>query len=130
MFAESQLQDQHLFVRVFEHAPIGMIIGSLDGEFRKVNPSFCKMMGYSEEELLNLSFQEITHPDDLDFCVSTYQKLLLGEVQSYQVEKRYIHKSGKVLSGILSVSVVRDEYGKPKTDRRTYTQIGEVNRCR
>lgn len=113
MFAESQLQDQHLFVRVFEHAPIGMIIGSLDGGFRKVNPSFCKMMGYSEEELLNLSFQEITHPDDLDFCVSTYQKLLLGEVQSYQVEKRYIHKSGKVLSGILSVSVVRDEYGKP-----------------
>lgn len=113
MFSQLQFIDQHLFVRVFEHAPIGMVIGSPDGKFRKVNPAFRKMMGYSEEELLNLSFKDITHPGDIDASLSSFHKIIQGQVDSYQVEKRYIHKSGKVLSGILSVSLVRDEDGKP-----------------
>ncbi|WP_134704898.1 PAS domain S-box protein [Ammoniphilus sp. YIM 78166] len=113
MFSESHLEDQHLFVRVFEQAPIGMIIGSPNGEFSKVNSSFCNMMGYSKEELLSLSFQAITHPDDLELCQSAFRRLLHGEFESYQHEKRYIHRSGEILTAILSVSLVRDEVGKP-----------------
>lgn len=111
MFTQSELESQHLFSRVFDHAPIGMALVTADGRLVKVNPSLCNMLGYSESELINLSFQSVTHPDDLESNMEWRTKAIQGEINSYRMEKRYIHKSGKVVWGLLSVTVERDPLG-------------------
>ena len=66
MSTEFQLQNQYLFIRVFDNAPIGMALVSTEGKLLKVNSAICKMLGYSEDELLNLSIVEVSHPDELE----------------------------------------------------------------
>jgi PAS domain S-box-containing protein len=83
------------------------------GRFLQVNRSLCKILGYSEGELLEKSFQEITHPDDVETDVVHLHQLLTGELETYQKEKRYFHKEGYVVQVLLSVSLVHDEKGKP-----------------
>src|SRR4029453_16832628 len=75
--------------------------------------TLCELLGYTEEELLNLSFKGITHPDDFEFEWSQCQRLIRGEIKSFDTEKRYIHKSGRTVWVYLNCSVVEDEYGKP-----------------
>jgi len=96
------------FQRNFENAGIGMAIVSLEGKWLNVNDKICEMMGYSKSEFSDLTFQDITHPDDLAFDLAFFQKVIEGERQTYQIEKRYIHKLGHEISAILAVSVVRD----------------------
>jgi two-component system, sporulation sensor kinase A len=103
-----RLKDQQLFVRVFEQAPIGMALLYSEGGF-KINSSLCNMLGYSESELMNLTIQSVTHPDDLEVDLELWRKLVQGEIDSYQIEKRYIHKSGDVKWGLLNVTVERDQ---------------------
>lgn len=101
------------FRGAFEHAAIGMAIVSLDGKWIQVNANLSKMLGYSPEELVSLTFQEVTHPEDLNKDLSSVRKLVLGKKDSYKMEKRYFHKSGKVIFAILSVSIVRSEDLQP-----------------
>jgi two-component system, sporulation sensor kinase A len=110
MIPLSRFKDQHLFVLVFEHAPIGMALLSSDGSFR-ANSSLCNMLGYSESELLKLTVQSVTHPEDLEIDLELWGKLVQGDIDSYQIEKRYIHKSGDVKWGLLNVAVERDQHG-------------------
>lgn len=98
---------------VFEHAPIGMALVALSGQWMEVNPALCKMLGYTREELLKLTFQDITHKDDLDTDLAHAAQLLSGEIEAYQMEKRYFRKDGGVLWIQLSGSVVKDPHGKP-----------------
>jgi PAS domain S-box-containing protein len=86
---------------------------SLDGRWLKVPPTLCELLGYTEEELRNLSFKDITHPDDFEFDWNQCQRLIRGEIKSFDTEKRYIHKSGRTVWVYLNCSVVEDEYGKP-----------------
>lgn len=102
-----------LFANAFEHAPIGMALVAPDGRWLKVNQSVCEIVGYSEEELARKTFQEITHPDDLDSDLAFVEKLMSGEISTYRMEKRYFHKKGNIVWVWLSVSVVRDESGMP-----------------
>jgi PAS domain S-box-containing protein len=102
------------FSSAFEYAAIGMALVALDGHFLRVNRSYCEMLGYSEAELLNLDFQSITHPEDLQADVTQAGQLLRGEIKSYQMEKRYLRKSGEVLWVLLSGSIVREASGAPK----------------
>ncbi|RYD73221.1 MAG: PAS domain S-box protein [Verrucomicrobiaceae bacterium] len=108
---ESQLL---LFQSAFNYAAIGMALLGLDGRFLKVNRSLCEFLGYTEDELLSLSFQSITHPDDLQKDLELVQQLLQGECNTYQLEKRYYHSSGQVLWSLLSVSLGRSSQGKPE----------------
>jgi len=105
------LKDQHLFIKAFDDAPIGMAFVSPDGKFIKVNQSICKMLGYSENELVNLTFQAVSYPEDLEINLELKSKAIAGEIDSYRLEKRYLHKSGEVIWGLLSVTVGRDEKG-------------------
>ncbi len=97
----------------FEHAPIGQAIVELDGKWRQVNAALTKLTGYSEGQLLKMTFQDITHPDDLELDLAHLNQLLAGEIGSYQIEKRYFTASGQTVWALLSVALVHDEEGSP-----------------
>jgi PAS domain S-box-containing protein len=101
------------FLETFTHAAVGMSIVALDGSWLEVNPALCRILGYSEAELQATDFQAITCPEDLDNDLAKVEQLLSGEISSYQMEKRYIHKQGNLVWINLSVSLVKDQYDQP-----------------
>lgn len=112
--AVQQLQESEDRNRLtFENAPIGQAIVELDGRWRQINAAVTRFTGYSEQELLGMTFQDITHPEDLDLDLDQLQRTLAGEIDSYQIEKRYITSAGKVVWAQLSVAMVRDDAGNP-----------------
>jgi two-component system, cell cycle sensor histidine kinase and response regulator CckA len=106
-------KDQTLFSSAFKNSPIGMALVSSEGKFIKTNRSLCALFEYTEDELLNTSFQELTHPDDLEKDLDLMRQTLAGERDSYQMEKRYFNKSGDILWTILAVSLIRNEDNSP-----------------
>lgn len=102
------------FSTAFESAPIGMALVSLEGQWLKVNRALCSLVGYSEEELLKRTYQELTHPDDLAENVRLARETLGGKLRSYEMEKRYFHKRGHIVKVLLSVSLARDDDGLPQ----------------
>jgi diguanylate cyclase (GGDEF)-like protein/PAS domain S-box-containing protein len=112
--AEKALQEsEQRFGSAFRDAAIGIALVGQDGRFLQVNRSLCRIVGYSEEELLEKTFQEITHPDDLQADVEQVRRMLAGEIKTYHIEKRYFHKNGHVVWILLSVSLVHDQEGEP-----------------
>ncbi len=107
------LESEARFRNAFDAAAIGMAIVSLDGKWLQVNPHLCRMLGYSEPDLRKLTVQDVTHPDDLKADLDYAEKVLQGEIPSYQMEKRYFHKDGHTVWVLLSVSVVRGRDGAP-----------------
>jgi PAS domain S-box-containing protein len=103
-----------LFENAFEHAAIGKCLVGLQGQFLKVNPALCRMIGYTPDELLALDFQAITHPDDLDADLSLVADLFNGKISTYQMDKRYIRKDGAIIWIQLSVSRVDHADGSPR----------------
>lgn len=110
---EALRESQERFRSAFGSAPIGMALVAPDGHWLQVNPALCEIVGYSEQELLATTFQAITHPDDLEADLEYVRQMLAGEIQTYQMEKRYFHKLGRIVWILLSVSLVRDVQGKP-----------------
>ncbi|HEX2861141.1 MAG TPA: PAS domain S-box protein, partial [Lacunisphaera sp.] len=100
------------FASAFVDAATGMALVSTQGEFLKVNKAFCHLLGYSEQELRRLTFQTVTHPDDLNSDLNLVDSILSGKADHYRMEKRYIHREGRVVWAHLSVSVVRKADGK------------------
>jgi PAS domain S-box-containing protein len=112
--ADSRLAESDERLRgAFEFAAIGMALVAPDGRWLRVNPSLCRIVGYSPEELLGTTFQAITHPADLDADVEYVKEVLEGSTPHYQMEKRYLHKDGHLVWIQLSVSLVRDGDGQP-----------------
>lgn len=110
---EEQLRiSEEAFRGNFESAAIGMALLNESGQWLKVNKSLCEIVGYNEEELMLLTFQDITHPDDLDMDLNLLQELINDERSFYHMEKRYICKNGSIVYIILSASAVRDENNK------------------
>jgi two-component system sensor histidine kinase/response regulator len=107
--AESEIR----FRETFDEAPIGIALVGPNGRWLEVNRALCEIVGYSEAELLELSFQDMTHPDDVAADVDLLRRVLAGEVQTSQMEKRYFHKHGRTIWVKLSVAVVCDEVGTP-----------------
>lgn len=105
---------EETFRTAMQYAVIGNALVSLDGKWLKVNNALCEMVGYTENELLQSSFQEITHPDDLEIDLAYVQQMLRKELKTYQMEKRYFHKDGEIVWVLLSVSLVWNEDGTPK----------------
>ncbi|MEO8206411.1 MAG: PAS domain S-box protein, partial [Chthoniobacterales bacterium] len=102
------------FSSAFEHAAIGMALVSPNGHVLKANRALSDLIGYSGEEVLGKSFQEITHPDDLQPNLKQMQQLMEGKISSYHMEKRYFHKLGHLVWVLLSVSLIRNQNGKPE----------------
>ena len=111
---EQKLQEsEERFRSAFDDAAIGMALVNLEGNFFKVNQSLCEITEYQKQELLSLTFQEITHPDDLEIDLNYIQQLLKDEIRTYQMEKRYLKKSGEIVWVLLNVSLVRGERQQP-----------------
>ena len=113
MSADDPLSPDALFQSAFEFAAIGMALVSPEGKWLRVNRSICKITGYSEAELLKRTFQDITHPDDLEPDLENVRKMLAGEINTYQMEKRYFHKDGTIVWVLLSVSLMRTKSIEP-----------------
>lgn len=96
----------------FENAAIGMALLDESGSWQKVNRRMCEIVGYSEKELMDLTFQDITHPEDLDSDLEYLNEVIAGKREHYQMEKRYFHKNGQIVHIILAVSVARDSEGE------------------
>lgn len=112
--AEQRLEvSEETFRNAFEYSPIGVVLVSTEGKFLKVNKSICEMLDYTPEELLSKTFQEITHPDDLQADLDLLIKTLNKEIKSYQMEKRYFKKDGSVIWIVLNVSLVLRNDGEP-----------------
>jgi len=106
-------ESESRFSNAFEYAAIGMALVSPEGCWLKVNRAICELVGYTESELLARTFQEITHPEDLETDLEYVRQMLAGEIRTYQMEKRYYHKAGHIVWVVLSVSLVWDTHGKP-----------------
>ncbi len=110
--AEERLEEARTRLRLaFEHAPIGMALVAPDGRWLSVNPALCRITGYAEDELLARTFADITHPDDVDADAALAARVLAGELDSYELDKRYLRPDGEVVWVRLSVSVVRQPAG-------------------
>lgn len=107
-------ESEERFRDILEYAPIGMAVVSLEGRFLRVNQALCNIVGYTREALEQLTFQEITHPDDLDADLANAQSLLNGEIHTYQMEKRYLRNNGQAVWVQLTGSLLRDAMDAPQ----------------
>jgi len=96
------------FSSAFEHSCIGMALISLEGKWIRFNRSMLGILGYTREELLKMTLWDITHPEDLKEGLENRRRLLAAELRSYEMEKRYFHKSGAVIWVLQSVSLAHD----------------------
>jgi two-component system cell cycle sensor histidine kinase/response regulator CckA len=110
---EALLESERRFRGSFEAASIGMALVATDGRFLEINHAFCELLGYDDETMISRTFQQITHPDDLARDLDLVRRTLAGELDSYQMEKRYIRADGSQVWVMLSVTLVRAADGTP-----------------
>lgn len=101
------------FQATFEQAAVGIAHVATDGHWLRVNQKLCDIVGYRYDELLNLTFQDITHPDDLKTDNECMDSMLSGKTHFCTIEKRYFHKNGHIVWVNITASLVRDDEGKP-----------------
>jgi diguanylate cyclase (GGDEF)-like protein/PAS domain S-box-containing protein len=111
---EVDLLGERRFELALAHSPIGMAVVGLDGTFLRTNRVLRAMLGYSKWELAELTFQEITHPDDLDADVALLTDCLEGRRRSYRIDKRYIAADGRIVWGALTVVIVLAPRDRPR----------------
>ncbi len=109
----------------FEHQLVGMSITSADKSWLRVNNKLCSMLGYSRRELENLTWVDITHPDDLGANQERYISLLKGEIDGYVLDKRFLCKDGTVMHATISTGCVRRDDGYPDYVMTLYEDITE-----
>ncbi|MCI4626971.1 MAG: PAS domain S-box protein [Candidatus Magnetoovum sp. WYHC-5] len=110
---EASKESEERFHRIFEDGPLGIYINSLDYRFIKVNAMLCKMVGYTEEELIALSFAHITHPEDVTIEMDMIEQVKRGKLPYLQLEKRYIKKDGSTVWVNLTATIIKDNTGTP-----------------
>jgi PAS domain S-box-containing protein len=106
-------ESEEKFRSIFANAPIGMVLVDLDFKFTQVNTSFCELFGYKEEELLKMTFLEITHPDHSKRDEKNVKKLIEGISQVYRTEKRYLKKNGLYFWANTTVTLLKDKKDCP-----------------
>lgn len=110
---EALRQSEERFRQAFDHAATGKALVAANGKWLSVNRCLCEITGYTESELLATDWQSITHPDDIEADLTHVRRLLAAEIDRYAVEKRYLHKEGRVVWIFLSVALVRNSDGSP-----------------
>jgi len=112
----SQVLKRHsdaVFRATFYQAAVGIARVDCDGRWLEINQKLCDITGYSREELLLLTFQDVTYPDDLDTDLHYVTQMLTGKIQTYSMDKRYIHKTGAIVWINLTVALVHKADGSP-----------------
>tara|TARA_R100000027_G_scaffold1806_3_gene1994 strand:- start:12068 stop:14383 length:2316 start_codon:yes stop_codon:yes gene_type:complete len=121
-------QAEIYFHSAFKHAAIGMALVAPDGAFIEANQSLCNILGYTRDELVQKTFQEITHPEDLDSDLQYLSDIVAGKMDHYNLEKRYIHSSGQSVFALLSVSIARNQDDSPNHFIAQVQDISEQKR--
>jgi len=98
---------------IIDNSPIGFSVTDLKGHYIDANNAYCKMLGYTKNEILNKHFNEHTHPDDRTKNLDKYKNLVSDRIDYFDLEKRYIHKNGEIIYVFLRSQLVRDNDGKP-----------------
>jgi PAS domain S-box-containing protein len=135
--AEAALREsEQRFRNILNNVPIGVIYTDLRGKVKQTNPRFCELTGYSEQELLMLSLEDYTHPDDMEQDAELLGQLVRGELPMYRRHKRYIAKSGATVWVQATVSLLRYADGKPRSivgvveDITEHLRLEEAERAR
>ncbi|HVL48856.1 MAG TPA: PAS domain S-box protein [Candidatus Thermoplasmatota archaeon] len=124
---EALAESEARFRAAFDRASVGVAIATLEGRLFQTNPAFRRLLGYSAEEIARMTYADYTHPDDLDADEALARRLVAGEIDTYEIDKRYVRKDGRVVWIHLMVSLIRDAAGAPNlaavmaqdiTDRR------------
>jgi PAS domain S-box-containing protein len=122
-------ESELLFRNTFEQAAVGIAHTTPEGRFIRINQRFCDIVGYSRDEMLALTFQDLTHSDDLETNLECVQRALAGELQTYALEKRYIRKDGSCVWVNLTVALVREPSGEPKYSIGVVQDISQRKRA-
>jgi PAS domain S-box-containing protein len=126
---EALRESEERFRATFEQAAVGISHNALDGRWLRVNQKLCEIIGYCREELLEKTFQDITHPYDLEADLEQVHQLLAGIIETYSMEKRYIKKDGSIVWINLTVSLVRERWGEAKNFIAVVEDITERKRA-
>jgi diguanylate cyclase (GGDEF)-like protein/PAS domain S-box-containing protein len=111
--AAAQHESEKRFVGAFDRAPVGMVLASPDNRILRVNDCICHLFGYEPHEVLGRYTQEMSAPEDAEINAELREQMLAGEIDTYCIEKRYRHKSGKLLVCLLTTTLVQDKEGTP-----------------
>jgi PAS domain S-box-containing protein len=111
---EALRRSEEEFHIIFEHAAIGMVLVDPDGNLLRCNPAFCAIVGYTEPELPTLTFEKITHPEDLTLTRTMYREVVDGKRDRYQIRKRYVRRNGEIRSARVTVSALHTDDAKLK----------------
>ncbi|MCS6302689.1 MAG: PAS domain S-box protein [Nitrospira sp.] len=124
--AEAKLRESEArFRNVFEHAGTGIVIVDLAGNFVQCNPAYCAMLGYIEDELLQVHFSALVHVEDRDANLEETKRLLTGELPYFEIENRYVHKNGEPVWVRKFISLLCDDEGRPMYGLALVTDITE-----
>src|SRR6185369_16420390 len=121
---------------IFNNVPIGVCYTDLRGNVKQTNPRFCELIGYSADELLGMKAHDFTHPEDTAQDIELTTQLIRGDFPIYRRHKRYIDKSGRIFPVQSTVTLLRDESGKPSRivgaveDITEHLQLAEAERAR
>lgn len=123
------IRSEEKFRDTFDNAAVGIALVNMNGDLIRVNGKFCDITGYTQSELFNTRFQDITYPDDVNQDIKYIEQLRLGEIETYSSEKRYLKKNGEIVWGKLTVSIQNTQGELPAyyiaiiediTDRKRY----------
>ena len=117
------------FRRIFEEGPLGMALIGPDRRFVKVNPTLCRALGFTEDELTRRTFLDLTHPDDVEGDMELLRRLEAGELATFTTEKRYLHRDARVLPFRVTGALVRDSQGRPSYGIGMFEDISEEKRA-
>ncbi len=124
---EALRESERHFSAAFDDSPIAMDLVDLRGRCVRVNAAYCRMVGYTSNQLKGKHFRDITHPDDLPTDQQAMNQFLSGERRTYQTEKRYVRSDGEVVWGLLNVTVVADADGQPL---HFFGQVQDITRLK
>ncbi len=128
LFLRELQENEERFRSTFEQAAVGLAHVAPDGHWLRVNQKLCDIVGYSQEELLQKTFQDITYPDDLDADLEYVHRMLAGDISTYSMEKRYVRKDGSLVWINLTVALVHDRAGQPANFISVVEDISERKR--
>ncbi len=110
---EIAIENEQKFRKMFKESSIGVAVVSLDNRFISANETYCEMLGYTEHELIGKKLIDVTHPEIIEKNIELQKQLNEGLIQSFQLEKKFIHKNGHIVYGLLNSTLIRNNKNEP-----------------